>query len=77
MKVLQLAQEYSTEHTSGTMTKIVAAVELCSLKEVQDFAPIHTNTHTHTHTHTHTRTRTHAHAHTHTHTHTHTHRCRT
>ena len=40
MKVLGLAQEYATAHDTGTLDKIVKAVEQCSLKEVEDIARV-------------------------------------
>jgi phosphoenolpyruvate carboxylase len=40
LKVLRLAEEYATKHDTQTLGKIVAAVEVCSLKEVQDIARI-------------------------------------
>jgi len=36
--VLGLAEEYATSHSPATLNKIVAAVELCSMAEVQDIA---------------------------------------
>lgn len=39
-KVLNLAQEYATDHSLTTLNKIVAAVEICSMKEVQDIARV-------------------------------------
>ena len=38
IKVLGLSEEYATSHNSSVLAKIVAAVEVCSLAEVQDIA---------------------------------------
>ena len=40
IKVLGLSEEYATSHNSSVLAKIVAAVEVCSLAEVQDIAKV-------------------------------------
>ena len=40
IKVLGLAQEYANNHTSAQLSKIMEAVDVCSLKEVQDIARV-------------------------------------